>query len=202
VTYDDPGYADIAACISCGKPLSPPRYGPMARECWDCRAGVPVEPESTLADRFWSKVDKRGPDECWPWSGAGGSGYGRIQEAGKGSHLLSATRVAWEMQHGPVPPGLNVLHKCDNPPCVNPRHLFLGTQADNTNDAIGKGRHVPPRGERNGQSKLTTDQVAEIRRLRAAGLSGKTIAARFGVSQATVSMIHRARRWTTATEER
>ncbi len=92
-----------------------------------------------LEDRFWSKVDKRGPDECWPWKAdLTSNGYGAFKLAtGK---KVRAHRFAWELTHGPIPPGMSACHKCDNPPCCNPGHLFLGTNADNTHDAQKKGR--------------------------------------------------------------
>jgi HNH endonuclease len=93
-----------------------------------------------VAKRFWSKVDKRGPDECWPWTAgtAGKGGYGRFR---MGDKRVQASRVAWEMEHGrPLPPELDALHSCDNPPCVNPAHIWPGTAADNVRDAVAKGR--------------------------------------------------------------
>jgi hypothetical protein len=99
-----------------------------------------------VADRFWPKVEKT--DGCWLWTGATDRrGYGKIFDgAGK---LLIASRVAHELCIGPIPDGLCVLHKCDNPPCVNPDHLFLGTFGDNTQDMLAKGRnrngYSPPR---------------------------------------------------------
>jgi hypothetical protein len=89
------------------------------------------------AARFWSKVDRRGPDECWPWLGhLDDGGYGRV---GRG-HFV-ASRVAWELHNeAQVPEGQRVLHSCDNPPCMNPAHLWAGTQKDNVQDAISKGR--------------------------------------------------------------
>lgn len=84
---------------------------------------------------FWAKVDRRGPDECWEWTtGRERYGYGH-------SVLGTASRVAWELTNGPIPDGQRVLHSCDNPPCCNPRHLFLGTQLDNVRDMMAKGRH-------------------------------------------------------------
>lgn len=89
-----------------------------------------------LADRFWAKVDRSG--ECWTWTASAHSfGYGRF---GIGRRVFTAHRVAWELVNGPVPGGLHVCHRCDNPPCVRPDHLFLGTAKENLRDMIAKGR--------------------------------------------------------------
>lgn len=119
----------------------------------------------TLEERFWSKVKIGGPDECWPRvASVGHGGYGKIR-VGKRTRI--ASRVVWEMKHGSIPEGLFVLHHCDNPPCCNGTHLFLGTSLANGMDRDQKGRgnhHLKIcRGELNGSSKLTGTQVIEIR---------------------------------------
>lgn len=151
------------------------------------------------ASRFWRKVDRGvGRDDCWRWTGAmlGRDGYGgfsvargkpRGQQPPKYAH-----RVAYELMHGPILVGMSVCHRCDNPICVNPSHLFLGTQADNMRDAAAKGRlHVErPRGQ-----KLTTVQLIEVDALYAAGWSQVRIATHFGVSETWVSLyLHGERR--------
>jgi hypothetical protein len=91
-------------------------------------------------DRFFEKVDKT--DDCWNWlASKKWDGYGQVKFEGS---MQTAHRTSWILHNGPVPEKLCVLHKCDNPGCVNPEHLFLGTQRDNVHDAIKKGRHVNP----------------------------------------------------------
>jgi hypothetical protein len=105
-----------------------------------------------LKDRFWEKVSKDGPrhkslGKCWVWTAAKeGTGYGSIG-LGPGNGLGKAHRVSWELHYGTIPYGLCVLHKCDNPACVRPSHLFLGTQLDNARDKEGKGRGNHARGD-------------------------------------------------------
>lgn len=105
-------------------------------------------PAPDMAARFWARVAKGAPNACWEWQGAklsGNRGYGRIRRPGPQgmSGEIGAHRLAWEVVHGAVPPGMSVLHQCDNPPCCNPAHLFLGTQLDNVHDMIQKGRNAP-----------------------------------------------------------
>lgn len=102
--------------------------------------------------------------------------------------------MAWEMAHGPIPAGMHVCHKCDNPPCVNPAHLFLGTEADNAHDRDRKGRQVAPRGEEHGCARLNESDVREIRALRGS-LTQVEIGRRYGIRQTTVSEIQRGNLW-------
>lgn len=123
------------------------------------RKTVPVEV------RFWAKVDKSG--ECWEWTGAKNrAGYGMLKAgAANGSNTI-AHRYSWTLVNGEIPDGLKILHKCDNPGCVRPSHLFLGTQKDNVHDMIAKGRDTAikeQKGEKHPRAKLTNSQVDEIR---------------------------------------
>ena len=147
-------------------------------------------------EQFWSKVDKRGPNDCWEWVGAKSSGiYGNLVVAGK---AWKAHRLSYELNVGPIPKGEGfhgtcVCHRCDNPGGVNPNHLFLGTQADNNADMAAKGREVIPEGEAHGMARLDPDKVREIRRGRGTGETLAVLAERFGVGTSTVhSVVSRA----------
>jgi hypothetical protein len=134
---------------------------------------------------------------CYIWTGSvDGRGYGKLNV---NKQILSAHRLSYEENIGPIPSGLYVLHHCDIPACINPSHLFLGTHANNMADMVLKGRQshgnnhgIQIRGEYHGGSKLTDDDVTKIRS--SSGLL-RIIAARFGVSEATVSMIRNHKRW-------
>jgi hypothetical protein len=127
---------------------------------------MPVTPKP-LHVRFWPKIEK-GPnaDDCWKWIGAKTeNGYGVIGAGARGTGVLKAPRASWLIHHGEEPGEMLVCHKCDNPECCNPLHLFLGTNSDNMKDCSNKGRLKIPhrRGEANNKSKLTEAQVIEIR---------------------------------------
>lgn len=102
------------------------------------KAPVSVE-EDIVSHRFWSKVDKNGAGGCWVWRGAKSKRYGIFYLNGKKE---KAHRLAWLFTHGSIPPDKMACHKCDNPPCVNPDHIFWGTMSDNIRDCVAKGRHV------------------------------------------------------------
>jgi len=175
--------------------------------------------EKELAKRFWPKVDRRGPDECWPWMAyRDRNGYGRISVGGRAGRTELAHRLAWTLANGPIPASLCVLHRCDNPSCVRPEHLFLGTQHENLLDMVAKRRHVNARhpellarGERHGswthperlrrgsmcaQAKLKEDDVLFIReRYREGGISTRQLARAFGVSQPAIRAVLRRETW-------
>lgn len=148
--------------------------------------------------RFWLNVKKS--DGCWLWTGYCNKyrfGYGSFWNHGKPG---KAHRFSWEIHNGPIPKGMQVLHDCDNPPCVRPDHLFLGTQLDNLNDMRSKGRgFVPPAGtakwELHGNARLTKLQVREIRALAIKAKTHLELAERFGVSRTQISRIIRNERW-------
>jgi hypothetical protein len=155
------------------------------------------------AHRFWSKVRIGGPDECWPWTGAndGRHGYGRVRRS-SGRGCVAAHRMAWELTNGPIPEdtstyhGVCVLHRCDNPPCCNPTHLYLGGPSENAQDAVDRGRLVAPHGETHWWATLNEAQVLEVRRRYAAGENQYVLAEAFGVQQPAISRIVRGERWT------
>ncbi len=131
---------------------------------------------------------------CWEWGGwRDDGGYGRLKVAGR---KWRAHRIAWLFWRGEIPEGLCVLHRCDNPPCCNPVHLFLGTQADNISDCVAKGRQVHFRGEDHVRAKLTWAKVREIRARHAAGEAGyKVLAREYGVGRTAIQKIVKAERW-------
>jgi len=150
-----------------------------------------VIPDIEVFERFWSKVDTSG--ECWIWKASVSARYGciHINKRNRRAH-----RVAWELTKGPIPEGHAVCHKCDNPLCVRPSHLFTGTQADNVADCVAKGRfpnlfkkgNIPLHrgGKPSPNRKFTMDAVREMRALSAAGMSYHRIAAKFRAHHTTV----------------
>ena len=118
--------------------------------------------------------------------------YGQFMLDGK---PRKAHRVSWMLTYGDVPAGQHALHKCDNPPCVNPHHLFLGSHADNMRDKMRKGRHVASKGSANGSAKLSERDVFEIRRRYAFGETYTVLGREFGVSRMQVSRIVSRELW-------
>lgn len=148
-----------------------------------------------IAERFWSYVDKSGgPDACWPWTGARIAGYG-VYGAGKRGRVRAA-RFACELVGKKIPNDLLACHKCDNPPCCNPCHIFAGTSLDNNRDMVRKGRAADFRGEKCGHAKLTEDDVRRIRAEYASGnIFQEELAERYGVSEGAISGILRRKNW-------
>ncbi len=171
--------------------------GNSAREGGKTAAYIPTQRDIA---RFWSKVDKRSPNKCWNWMAAKANwGYGVIGMGGRAGGTVRAHRFSWELEHGPIPDGMNVLHHCDNPACVNPRHLFLGDDAANHRDMVAKGRESSPphpKGEGVGTSKLTWGKVREIRRRYATGEANQhQLADEYGVTQPNIGYIVRNESW-------
>lgn len=165
----------ITTCAVCGKVFTH-RNLRLRKYCSkQCEA---LGKSNTTPEQFWAKVDKSGgPDACWIWMGfQKPSGYGAFQFRGK---IRRTHRLAWEFTYGPILPGVLVCHHCDNRPCCNPRHLFLGTHADNNADAVAKGRHA---------SRLDWQSVRAIRlRFALGGVTHTDLARQYGVARRTIS---------------
>lgn len=160
-----------------------------------------------LSERFWSKVDIRGSDDCWEWKSGKrkGKGYGAFLFNGKNE---LAHRIAWILAFDGVPEGIYVLHRCDNPGCVNPKHLFLGTHQDNMEDMVAKNRQASgdrqglsadptkaARGERHGRATITEDQAKAIKSYGWQGCRASNISIFMDIDQQVVSKILRGRTW-------
>jgi hypothetical protein len=158
-----------------------------------------------LVERFWARVRKT--YGCWLWQGGcykhprtGEPSYGCVwtgdKKAGTG-RMRAAHIVSWEMAFGPVPLGMKVCHSCDNPACVRPDHLFLGTQGDNVADMMAKGRKRPARGSQQGSALLSEDQVAELLQGYRRNTRGerRAWAVRLGVSPDTITSIVGGKGW-------
>ena len=141
---------------------------------------------SPTAAHFWRRVDASdGPDACWPWTRSRfDAGYGCVWADGRAQ---KAHRIAWRFVHGPIPEGARILHRCDNPPCCNPNHLFAGSMRDNTLDMVAKGRHGGTV-----RRKLTEAQIPGIRERYAAGATLKQLGSEYGVSWVAIwKVVHR-----------
>jgi len=144
--------------------------------------------DKDVSQRFWAMVEKAGPNDCWTWTAwKHRKGYGYVRVKGR---LLRAHRVAYELAIGPIPKGIRVLLRCDNPACVNPNHLFLGSHDDNVRDRVSKNRSAF--GERNGRAKLTQSQAEEIRRVYGRNqISQQELADEYGISKTQVrTLLH------------
>lgn len=178
-----------------GKPASSRSYrtgGVGMGKGWGCRSQTKEERERV----FWSRIEIH-PSGCWLWTryrNKQGYGYGFSLD---GRQQLSH-RVAWQFTFGSIPEGLDVLHRCDNPQCCNPAHLWLGTDKDNVHDSVRKGRfhNGGAKGERNGSAKLTAEAVTKIRRVYSKGrVTQRQLAALYGVDQTAISLIVRGVNW-------
>lgn len=173
---------EIKLCkCGCGKPVYPPARRYANPTCYPSNKRTPID---SFEHRFWEKVEKHGLDECWLWIGSvDGKKYGMIRKAGR---LLKAHRVSYELHYGQHPGKYQVCHRCDNPSCVNPAHLWLGTNLENSIDALKKGKY---------NRKLTAKDAKRIRKLAALGVSRKDIAGAFGIDQSHVCDIVNGKRW-------
>lgn len=208
-----PETPETATCTRCTHPGSAHEAG----ECWERQVDgtqcpcdwytseTTMRPEDDEAARFWARVRKT--ETCWIWDAGGDrKGYGKFY-VGRGINR-QAHRWAWESINGPIPDGMLVRHTCDNPPCVNPAHLEVGTQLDNMRDAVERGRirrgddhptrrdpSLVTRGEQRTQAKLTEAQVTEIRALAAEGIARRKIARMFDIAEVTVRKIVNRETW-------
>lgn len=162
----------------------------------------------STSERFWKKVNRLPGNGCWEWTGCKRDGYGLFKLNGR---LISATEFSYTEKFGSFDRSLDLCHKCDNPPCVRPSHLFPGAEVDNIRDSLKKGRwptgknhrfHIDKaliphaRGEDQGSSKLTKQQVVEMRfSYDRGGISQKALGERYGVSQVLVGKIVNLKLW-------
>lgn len=169
----------------------------------------PMTKTMPIEVRFWSKVEKAGPDDCWLWTATLVKGYGSLWpdaalSNGGRRRTIGAHVYSYMLHHGPVPSGACVLHSCDNPCCVNPKHLSLGDHGVNAREREARGRgnrqgSRAPRnvGAANAMAKLTDAQVAEIKRRLTAGQRGTAaaLAREFGVVRSMISLIRTGKIW-------
>lgn len=165
----------------------------ISRTCGNGKCYNPQHFDIDYESRFWSQVEIGGPDDCWPWIGAAESRDGRGRWWYPGRQTVFAYQAAYLMKVGGIPTGLCVCHKCDNPTCVNPAHLFLGTTAENTLDAVAKQRHSF--GDDHYCRKLSSSDIPRIRALLADGWNDSEISRSYGVDPATIRGIRIGKTW-------
>lgn len=148
--------------------------------------------DGSVEARLWARIDRRGPDECWPYGN--GRSYGYISVGGR---KMLAHRLVYLLVYGELKRGEVVRHTCDNPPCCNPTHLLSGTQLDNMADARDRGRRrfTGSPGEQNGNAKLTAERVMAMRCMYASGATQREVAALFGVTRSLAHRIVTGRAW-------
>lgn len=182
------------SCTSCHCPLVRHRKSGLCRKCYRENS------QQNLTTLFWNKVAlclHTTPCQtcCWEWQGRRTNGKWNYGSMTIQSKTYKTHRLAWVLTYGDIEDGLWVLHRCDNPPCVNPAHLFLGTHEDNMRDAVLKGRWKVFRGGEHPNATLTWDMVDHIRVLAAQGMRQGAIASMFHTCEATISRIVRGTRW-------
>ena len=156
---------------------------------------VGIKTHASIEKRFWRFVDKKSESECWNWLGSLRAGYGRISLGAKKDGSTSSHRFSWELHNKQsIPNGMVVMHSCDNPKCVNPNHLNIGTHKDNTQDMIAKGRKivVAPVGDENGKAIINEEIVKAIRE---SNLSHAALGRQFNVSPNCIRGVRTGRTW-------
>jgi hypothetical protein len=197
---DNKGMPISRTCLNCGADFTVPpiqiRRGGGKYCSYRCRSQHTRTP---LRERFLARVEKT--ETCWLWTARTGTfGYGVMPEGGHAGRDLYAHRISYELFHGPIPEGLFVLHRCDNPRCVNPDHLFLGTADDNAKDAARKKR-VPSGAQHHTQRpdhkqvKLDQQSVREIRQRYAEGATRPQLSKLYGVTVASIGNVVNGRTW-------
>lgn len=155
---------------------------------------LPLIVDSDIS-RFWSKVElTSNPDKCWNWLAFKHRGYGKFAVTSSRTPVI-ATRIAYFITNNIDPFGKAVLHRCDNPSCVNPNHLFLGTNKDNTDDMFKKGRANPPKGTTHWGSKVSEKMVIEIRKKYHNGVTQNELHLKYKIDQAQISRIIHHKAW-------
>ncbi len=175
--------------------------------CRECRSSVAAQRyvphpwvRPSVEERFWSKVIRGRPEDCWEWQASTSNGYGAFQLKNP-QRVERSHRMVWLLVHGDIPNGVYVCHHCDNRKCCNPDHLFLGTHQDNMADMVSKGRGGRPplssisRGASHWNAKLSDDAVRTIRQRVANGEKQRDISREMGLSHTTIGMIVRRRLW-------
>lgn len=159
-----------------------------------------IELPEKVIRRFWANVVSGNIAECWLWHGSYRNKYGCHWD---GKRQIAAHRFSWSLHNNSViPQGMIVCHSCDNPKCVNPHHLWLGTHSDNNNDMVHKGRNYHPTGSKHHRAKLSEDDIVSIRQLlKSKAMYGKDIAALYGVDPAMVSNIKKRKSWSHVQDE-
>lgn len=143
--------------------------------------------EKTYKERFFEKIDVKGPDDCWLWKGSKDQkGYGIFRDTP--AHTIRSHRYMYMLELGEIPEKMLICHKCDNPSCVNPAHLFIGTDADNMIDMVKKNRHSSGKWD----NKLRVDDILDVR---ASNRSRKELAKFYGVSVSAIEMIKMRKNW-------
>lgn len=194
-TLDNPGRASDCALMlctieGCDQPVRSRGLCKLHYGRWYHKGDPLIEDLRTrpVEERFWEKVEK-GPG-CWRWTGATrGGDYGVFRVGGRDVPMVQAHRVAYELEKGPIPDGQVVCHRCDNPACVRPDHLFAGSQSENIRDQLKKGRH---RSQRHRYPSRLSDE--QIKAIQASSLSQASLGRRYGVSRSYIGLIKQGKR--------